>query len=127
MQSVDLKRVLVVDDEPNILVPIVFLMTQQGYKVEQARNGKEALERMATYQPHLVILDVMMPEMDGLETARHIRHDQRYQDTQIIFLTAKGTEQDKRQGYAIGGEVYLTKPFDNDELVHTVNELLQFG
>ena len=120
-------KILLVDDEPNILVPLEFLMTQQGYTVEKATNGQEALSKMTVFRPDLVILDVMMPGIDGFEVARRIRQNENLDNTRIIFLTAKGSQADRRQGYSMGGEVYISKPFDNDELVNTVSEVLEFG
>ena len=120
-------QILLVDDEPNILAPLEFLVSQQGYRVEKALNGHEALEKMDKVHPNLVILDVMMPGMDGFEVARRIRQDGRFDQTQIIFLTAKGAANDRLNGYANGAEIYLTKPFDNDDLIHTVNEAVEFG
>lgn len=120
-------QILIVDDEPNILVPLEFLIKQQGYKVEKALNGNEALEKMQQCHPDLVVLDVMMPGMDGFEVARKIRQDPRFNNTHIIFLTAKGAPADRLAGYANGGEIYLTKPFDNDDLIHTVKEIIELG
>ena len=120
-------NILLVDDEPNILVPLEFLVKQQGFNVEKATSGQEALDKMQTFHPDLVILDVMMPGMDGFEVARRIRQDERFDSTRIIFLTAKGSQADRQSGYATGGEVYLTKPFDNDELINIVNEVVEFG
>ncbi len=119
--------ILLVDDEPNILVPLEFLVKQQGYQAEKATSGQEALDKMSVCLPDLVILDVMMPGMDGFEVARRIRQDERFENTRIIFLTAKGSQSDRQSGYSIGGEVYLVKPFDNNELIDIVNELLAFG
>ena len=121
------KRLLLVDDEPNILVPIEFLMKQQGFAVEKAYNGQEALDKMKNYTPDIIILDVMMPKMDGFEVAKQIRANEKFAATQIIFLTAKGTVHDKDTGYSAGGEAYLTKPFDNDELVSIVTEMAAYG
>ena len=120
-------RVLIVDDEPNIATAIDFLMQQQGFQTAIARDGEEALQTIADFQPNLVILDVMMPRKDGLETATAIRQSASYQDVPIIFLTARDSEQDKLKGYEAGGEVYLTKPFDNHDLVQMVNELRVYG
>lgn len=120
-------RILLVDDEPNILVALEFLVKKEGYQVYKAENGEQALKAMASSQPHIVILDVMMPGMDGFEVAHKIRTDSRYDDTRIIFLTAKGTQEDRFRGYATGGEIYITKPFDNDELINTINEVIEFG
>jgi DNA-binding response OmpR family regulator len=121
------KQILLVDDEPNIIIPIEFLMQQEGYQVTTAFNGREALSLLENATPDVVILDVMMPEMDGFEVAKRIRANPQLSDTRIIFLTAKGTNQDKLNGYEKGGEVYLTKPFDNEELVQTVNDLVLYG
>lgn len=119
--------ILLVDDEPNIIVPIEFLMKQQGYTVEKAYNGEEALTALTSCIPDVIILDVMMPEMDGFELAKQIRKNPSCKNVHIIFLTAKGTDNDKLNGYATGGEAYITKPFDNDNLVTIVTEMLEFG
>lgn len=120
-------RVLIVDDEPNILVVLEFLLNKEGYQVLKAANGIEALEIIEKEQPAIVVLDVMMPEMDGFEVAKKIRENPNYQNIRIIFLTAKGTDADRFKGYDYGGEVYLTKPFDNDDFVTTVNEVMEYG
>ncbi|KAA3633395.1 MAG: response regulator [Bacteroidetes bacterium] len=118
-------KILLVDDEPNILLALDFLMSQQGYQVARASSGEEALQLLPDYKPDLVILDVMMPGMDGFEVAMKIRTSEESNDLSIIFLTAKGTAEDKLKGYGSGGEVYVTKPFDNDDLVRTVNEIFE--
>lgn len=125
--SEEAKKVLIVDDEPNILVAIEFLMEQNGYVVEKAYNGEEALQKASSFQPEIIVLDVMMPGMDGFEVARVLRNTPQFSDVKIIFLTAKGTEADKINGYSKGGDVYLTKPFDNNELVMVVSELAEYG
>lgn len=119
--------VLLVDDEPNILVALEYLVKQAGYRVVKAQNGEQALSAMAEHRPAIVVLDVMMPGMDGFETARRIRSDEANEEVRIIFLTAKGTQEDRFRGYSNGGEVYLTKPFDNEELINTINEVVEFG
>ena len=120
-------KILIVDDEPNIVVAIEFLLIQAGYTIEKAFNGQEAIEKVTSFNPNIIVLDVMMPEMDGFETARQIRLMEGKDDTRIVFLTAKGTQQDRKTGYAVGGEIYLIKPFDNDILVSTIDELVKFG
>ena len=119
--------VLLVDDEPHILRALTFLMEQQGFTVLQASNGREGLQIAKANQPDVVVLDVMMPELNGYETARALRQDPQFENTTIIFLTAKGTEQDQMNGYRSGGEIYITKPFDNQYLVDTITEVFQFG
>lgn len=121
------KKVLLVDDEPNILVAIEFLMEQNGFVVEKAYNGEEALAKAKVFQPEIIVLDVMMPGMDGFEVARILRNTPSSSEVKIIFLTAKGTEADKINGYSKGGDIYLTKPFNNDELVMVVSELAEYG
>lgn len=120
-------KILLVDDEPNILIPIEFLMQQQGFQVAKAYNGREALDQVESFHPEIVVLDVMMPGMDGFEVARIIRNTPGCDDVRIVFLTARDTEADRINGYARGGEIYLTKPFDNDELVQLILEVAQFG
>ncbi|MEM1122835.1 MAG: response regulator [Bacteroidota bacterium] len=119
-------RILLVDDEPNILAALKFLMNQAGYDVATANSGAAALSMVDQFQPDVVVLDVMMPGVDGFEVAKQIRENTNLLDTQIIFLTAKGTTEDRRQGFKSGGELYLTKPFDNADVVDSVAYALQF-
>ncbi|RMG63018.1 MAG: response regulator [Bacteroidetes bacterium] len=119
--------VLIVDDEPHIVMAIDFLMQQAGYHTLQAHDGQAALHMAQQQPPDLIILDVMMPHMDGFEVAQQLRRDPIFQDTKILFLTARSADQDKIQGYGSGGDLYLTKPFDNQELVDMVSEMLQYG
>ncbi|MBK7410657.1 MAG: response regulator [Saprospirales bacterium] len=127
MGQIKSAKILLVDDEPNILVPIEFLMQQQGFEVRKAFSGQEALDILPGYKPDVVVLDVMMPGMDGFEVAKRIRKLPGLRHTRILFLTAKGAEEDRMKGYSTGGEVYMTKPFDNDELIQIVAEVLEFG
>ncbi len=121
------KKILLVDDEPNILVALEFLVKQQGYTVFKATDGMQALEQLEEVHPQLIVLDVMMPGMDGFEVAKRIRSSAHYDNVPIIFLTAKGTKADRMNGYASGGEIYITKPFDNEDLINTINEVVEFG
>lgn len=121
------KKVLLVDDEPNILVAIEFLLTKEGYSVQKAFDGHQALQKADAFRPDIIILDVMMPGFNGFEVARRIRNIEGNEEVRIIFLTARGTHEDKMKGYSTGGEYYLTKPFDNEELIEIVNELVEFG
>ncbi|TAE52149.1 MAG: response regulator [Bacteroidetes bacterium] len=117
-------RVLIVDDEPHIVLALEYLMQQCGFDTENAGDGREALDKIDEFSPDVVILDVMMPHMDGFEVAHEIRKRDQHQDAHILFLTARGTDKDKREGYGSGADVYLTKPFDNRELVEKVKDLL---
>lgn len=121
------KKVLIVDDEPHIRMALSFLVKKEGYQVAQAVNGKDALRVLKDFTPDVAILDVMMPEMDGLSLAKHMRGAENLNQTAIIFLSAKGTQEDRFDGYQTGAEVYLTKPFDNEQLINTLNEVVQFG
>ena len=118
------KEILIVDDEPSIVVPIQFLMEQQGYNVLVAENGEDALDIIYKYKPDLILLDIMLPRIDGYEVCEIVRLDPRYRDIKIIFLTAKGREVEIAKGLALGADAYITKPFSNTELVSKVKELL---
>jgi two-component system alkaline phosphatase synthesis response regulator PhoP len=118
------KEILIVDDEPSIVVPIQFLMEQQGYTVMVAENGEGALDIIYKYKPDLILLDIMLPRIDGYEVCEIVRLDPRYRDIKIIFLTAKGREVEIAKGLALGADAYITKPFSNIELVSKVKELL---
>jgi len=126
-QSAEAAKILIVDDEPNIVLAIEFLLQRQGYRTEKAYDGLQALEMVADFQPDIVILDVMMPGPNGFELGQKIRQMPRLENTKIIFLTAKGTQRDKQMGYENGAEAYMIKPFDNEELVTTVHEMMAYG
>ncbi|MBL7804514.1 MAG: response regulator [Saprospiraceae bacterium] len=120
-------KVLIVDDEPNIVVALEFLLQREAYQVQKAYNGVQALELAAAFLPDIIVLDVMMPGMDGFEVARRVRQMEALEMTKIVFLTAKGTQRDKEAGYSSGGEYYLIKPFDNEVFVNTINEIMAYG
>lgn len=119
--------ILIADDEPNILLALEFLLQREGYRVEKAFNGLEAVEKALALTPDVLVLDVMMPGLDGYDAAKKIRQNPSLDHTCIVFLTAKGTQQDKLRGYSTGGEYYMVKPFDNDTFVNTIREILEFG
>jgi len=116
------KKILVVDDEKPISDIVKFNLTKEGYAVVTAFDGEEALSQFKAEQPDLVILDLMLPKIDGLEVARQIRKDN---DTPIIMLTAKDSEIDKVLGLELGADDYVTKPFSNRELVARVKANLR--
>ena len=119
------KEILIVDDEPDVVVPIHFLMEQQGYKAIIANSGEDALALIYKYKPKLVLLDIMLPGIDGYEVCEIVRLNANYRDVNIVFLTAKGREAEIAKGLALGADAYITKPFSNDELVAKVKELLE--
>ena len=117
-------RVLVVDDEPNIVVALEYLMRQNCFEVRAARNGEEALAAVAEFRPDLVLLDVMMPVKDGYQVVRKIRENPEFAGIRILMLTAKGREAEVAKGMAIGADGYVTKPFSTLELVSEVKRML---
>ncbi len=118
-------KILIVDDEPGIVLALQFLMEQQGFNVMTAQSGEFALELILQYNPDLVLLDIMLPGIDGWEVCEIIRLNPDYRNIKVIFLTAKRSEVDIAKGLALGGDAYITKPFSNDELVAKVKEVLE--
>lgn len=119
--------VLVVDDEPNIVLSLKFLMSQAGFDVRVARNGEEALAAVEDRPPDLILLDVMMPKKDGYEVCQTIRSHPDWQGMKIVMLTAKGREVEREKGMALGADDYITKPFSTREVVERVKQLLGGG
>ena len=119
------KTILIVDDEPGVVVALQFLMEQQGYNVLTAESGEFALESIYQNNPDLVLLDIMLPGIDGWEVCEIVRLNPDCRNIKIIFLTAKSSEVEIAKGLALGGDAYITKPFLNDELVAKVKELLE--
>lgn len=120
-----LERILIVDDEPQVRAMCAQALTGEGYDVLVARNGSDALQRAREESPQLAIIDVVMPGMDGIELCRSLRSTSGLSHLPILFLTAKRDITDKAAGYAVGGDDYLTKPFDIRELVMRVRALLR--
>ena len=118
------KEILIVDDEPSIVVPIQFLMEQQGYRVIVAENGHDALDLIYKYKPDLILLDIMLPGIDGYEVCEIVRLNPKLRDVKIIFLTARGREVEIAKRLALGADAYITKPFSNAELVAKVKTVL---
>lgn len=116
-------RVLVVDDEPSILLSLEFLMKKEGYEVYIARDGDEAISLIKSAKPHIVILDLMMPKVNGYEVCDFIRSSLASSQTKIIILSAKNTEADIEKGYSHGANLYIAKPFSTRSLVKKVNFL----
>jgi DNA-binding response OmpR family regulator len=119
------KEILIVDDEPSVVVALQFLMEQQGYDVLVAKRGEDALEMIYKYKPDLVILDIMLPGIDGFEVCEIVRLNPDYRDIKILFLTARRDEEEIANGLALGANAYITKPFSNEKLVAAVNEVLE--
>lgn len=121
------KKVLIVDDEPNIAISVDFLMRREGFEVLVAHDGEEGLARIRADRPDLVLLDVMMPKLDGFEVCKAVRADPALAGVRILMLTAKGRAQEISKGLALGAEAYIPKPFSTRELVAKVKELLGSG
>ena len=119
------KEILIVDDEPSVVVAIQFLMQQQGYNVLVAESGEDALDLIYKHKPNLVILDIMLPGIDGYEVCEIVRLNPDYRKVKILFLTARRDEVEIAKGLALGADAYITKPFSNDKLVEAVNEVLE--
>jgi len=118
-------KILIADDEPNILISLEFLMKREGYEVHLARDGQEALDTLRRERPRLVLLDVMMPRKTGFEVCQEVRNDDAIRSTLILMLTAKGRETDVVKGLALGADAYMTKPFSTRDLVQKVREMLE--
>jgi DNA-binding response OmpR family regulator len=118
------RKILIADDEPNIVISLEYLMKREGYTVLVARDGQEALDTIARERPDLVLLDVMMPKKSGFEVCQAVRASEELQATKILMLTAKGRDTDLAKGLALGANAYMTKPFSTRELVQKVAEML---
>ncbi|MCA8830015.1 response regulator transcription factor [Hymenobacter pini] len=118
-------HILIVDDEPNIVMSLEFLMRKSGYQVSIARNGTEALTAVDATAFDVVLLDIMMPDVDGYAVCRHIRQRPDRAGTRVIFLSAKSKEADVQKGYEVGADMYIPKPFSTRQLMTTVKNLLQ--
>ena len=119
------KKILIVDDEPNIIVPLQFLMEQNGYEVVVAATGEEAMESVAAITPDLILLDIMLPGVDGYEVCQNIREHPEWQGIKIIFISAMGRDMDIAKGLALSADAYITKPFAIADVVEKVNNLLK--
>lgn len=118
------KKVLIVDDEPNIVAALEFLLEKNGYQVRVAANGEDALAQLDAFIPDLVLLDVMVPRMSGYEVCQRMRAQPKWRDIKIVMLSAKGREVEVSKGMSLGADLYVTKPFSSAELVATIRDLL---
>jgi len=118
------KKILVVDDEEDIAFSLARRLTAAGYEVICAEDGVEGLRRAQTENPNLIVLDLMLPKMDGYKVCRLLKFDERYKRIPIIMLSARSQEEDIALGREIGAEFYMTKPFDSGALLEKIGELL---
>ena len=119
-------RVLIADDEPNIVISLEFLMKQRGYETRVARDGDEALAEVESFRPDLVLLDVMLPRRNGFEVCQKLRADG-WTDLRIVMLTAKGRDVEMSKGIALGADAYVTKPFSTQDLLAQIRTQLGGG
>jgi DNA-binding NarL/FixJ family response regulator len=117
-------QLLIVDDEPGLRQAVQAYLEEEGFKVDVASNAREGWDMLQKLSPDLVISDIMMPQVDGYQFLKQLRDDPRYQTVPVVFLTARGMTSDRIQGYNAGCDAYLPKPFDPDELVAIVTNLL---
>ena len=119
-----MQRILIVDDEPNIVLALELLMKKEGYEVHTVDDGERAVQAAKALRPDLILLDIMMPKMDGYEVCQRIRSDALLKEVSIIMLTAKGREVEREKGLALGADHYITKPFSTRQVVMKVKEIL---
>ena len=119
-----MKKILIVDDEPNIVMSLEYTFKKNNFEVFIARDGQEALDLLKTESPHVIILDVMMPMVDGYATLEQIKKNDRLKNTKVIFLSAKNKESDIEKGLSLGANLYITKPFSIKKLLEQVIELV---
>ncbi|MDD3643230.1 MAG: response regulator [Candidatus Krumholzibacteria bacterium] len=117
-------KILVVDDEVNITQILEFSIGAEGYEVITASNGEEAIDKARREQPDLIILDIMMPRIDGYEACRILKSNPLTKSIPVVLLTAKGRDIDKRLGYEVGATDYIIKPFSPSKLIDRIHELL---
>lgn len=118
------RRILIADDEPNIVVSLEFLMKREGFEVATAVDGEATLAAIEKTKPDLVLLDIMLPKMNGFEVCQRIRANPKSSDVKVLMLTAKGRETEVAKGLALGADAYVTKPFSTKDLVAQVRRLL---
>jgi len=118
------KKVLIADDEPNIVISLEFLLRREGFEVLVAVDGEEALAKARAERPDLVLLDVMMPKMNGFDVCQALRADPGLAAMRILMLTAKGRDTEVSKGLDLGADAYVTKPFSTKDLVVQVRSLL---
>ena len=119
------KRILIVDDEPNIVVSLEFLMKRKGHDVKVVSDGEAALAAVSEFAPDVILLDVMLPRLSGYEVCQRVRENPAWDSIKIIMLTAKGRDVDVTKGLAVGADAYVTKPFSTRELVAKVEAMVR--
>lgn len=122
--SMEKKRILVVEDEPDFRMALRMRLEANGYVILEAEDGLIGLAMAREQKPDLILLDVMMPKMEGYKVARLLKFDEKHRHIPIVMLTARSQQSDRETGFSIGVDAYLTKPFETSELLETVSRLL---
>jgi DNA-binding response OmpR family regulator len=118
------KRILIVDDDEMVLIALNELLKPEGYEVQTLSNGSEALKKLDQNGYDLLMLDIIMPEMDGFELCKKIREKENYRETPIVFLTAKSQEEDRVQGIEAGANLFLSKPISPEKLLGIISDTI---
>jgi len=121
------KTILIADDEPNIVISLEYLLKREGYQVQVARDGQEALDTIQRTPPDLVLLDVMLPRQSGFDVCQKIRENPAWAQVRVVMLTAKGRDSEMSKGLALGADAYVTKPFSTKELLAQIRAQLGEG
>lgn len=117
-------KILIVDDEPSITIPLKFLMEKNQFEVMVVHSGEDALSTIDRFNPDLILLDVMLPSLDGFQVCQNLKADPRRKSIKVIFLSALTRDLDMAKGNTLGADAYITKPFSNADVVRRVKELL---
>lgn len=117
------KKILIVDDEPNIVMSLEYTFKKQNFEVFIARDGSEAIQILDKNVPDIVLLDIMMPNVDGYQTLEFIKKNEKFSNTKVVFLTAKAKASDIEKGLKLGADKYITKPFSVKKVVLEIQEL----
>lgn len=119
------KTILLVDDEKDLVETVSFRLQAAGYEVVPAYDGQEGLEKARSLKPNLIILDLMLPRMDGYKVCRLLKFDEKYKGIPVIMFTARAQDSDRQMGLQVGADAYITKPFEPQVLLNKIKELLK--
>ena len=119
-----MKKILIVEDESSLAETLKLRFEATGYRVDIAGDGQEAMQKVRDDKPNLILLDIMLPKIDGYKVCRILKFDEKYRNIPIIMLTAKAQEEDRELGFSVGANAYIVKPFDTQELMQKIKELL---
>jgi len=120
----EIPTILIVEDDPVIVISLEFLMAQNGYDVFVSHSGEDALEKLKEMKPHVILMDIMLPHRTGFEICQKIRSNKQYDDIKIVLLSAKGRQTDIDKGFSLGADAYITKPFSTRNLLETTKNLI---